>query len=112
MRFMRHWVAIVSEQQFTNERLYARDLIAIPSTGAGAMEAEEGDLVALLAAGSPAVLFGHGRVTGRAATGAVLVAYVARVFDDPPPAPADVLPTQDPRALPGLFPLPPAQYTR
>ncbi len=112
MGLMRHWVAIVTEEQFGTERLYAHDLIEIPHAGEGAAAADEGDLVALVAAGDPAVLFGHGRVTGRSPSGGVLVAYAVRAFDDPPPAPADVLPADAAAVVPGLFPLPPAQYTR
>ena len=110
MGLMRHWAAIITEDQFTTERLYARDVIEIAGVGEGAATAEEGDAVALLAASDPAVIFGHGRVSGRSA-GGVLVTYAARAFDDPPPAPADVLPVDAP-TLPGLFPLPPAQHTR
>jgi hypothetical protein len=111
MKLMRHWAAIITAEQFTTERLYARDVIEILPAGEGGTAAEDGDTVALLAASDPAALFGHGRVVGRSAAGGVLVAYARRAFDDPPPAPADVLPTGVP-AVPGLFPLPAAQYTR
>jgi hypothetical protein len=102
---MRQWVAIVSEDQFTTERLYARDGVTVP---AGPAEVEEGDAVALVAAGAPSVLFGHGIVRGRDDTG-VVVEYRKHVYDDPPPVPADVLPRA---ATPGVHPLPAAQFTR
>jgi len=107
---MRHWVAIVSEEQFTTERLYTRDLVTVrgetvPDQGG----AQEGDPVALLAAGEPAVLFGHGIVRGRDDVDAVRVEYRARVFDDPAPVPADAAPSP---MTPGLHPLSSAQFTR
>lgn len=102
---MRHWVAIVSEDQFTTERLYAREHIRVP---AGASEPAEGDPVALVAAASPPVLFGHGIVRGIDGD-AAQVEYRARLFDEPPPVPADVAP--EPAEV-GLHPLPPAQFTR
>lgn len=102
---MRHWVAIVSEEEFTTERLYAREHIRVP---AGPDGATEGDAVVLVAAGSPPVLFGHGIVRSPDGDG-VLVEYRARLFDEPPPVPADVAPEP---ATPGLHPLPPAQFTR
>lgn len=110
---MRHWVGMVSAEQFTTERLYSRDLVTVPvasatgDTAADEPAAEEGDLVALVAAGSPSVLFGHGMVRGRDASGEVVVEYQARLFDEAPPVPADVSP-----AAPGLYALPAAQFTR
>jgi len=76
MGLMRHWAAIITEEQFTTERLYARDVIEIPGAGEGAAAAEESDPVVLLAASDPAVLFGHGRVVGRSPAGAVQVTAV------------------------------------
>jgi hypothetical protein len=102
---MRHWLAVVSADQFTTERLYARDLVTVP---AGPGEADEGDSVALVATGTPAVLFGHG-IIRRHDGDAVVVEYRTRLFDDPPPVPADVVPSP---AAPGLHPLPAAQFTR
>jgi hypothetical protein len=102
---MRHWVAIVGAEQFTTERLYARELVTVPGGIGGA---KEGDPVALVAAGDPSVLFGHGIVRGLA-DGAVVVEYRSRLFDNPPPLPADVAPSP---ADPGLYLLPAAQFTR
>ena len=106
---MRHWVGMVSAEQFTTERLYSRDFVTVPVSLASAGEptAAEGDLVALVAAGSPSVLFGHGLVRGREASGGVVVEYQSRLFDEAPPVPADVTP-----ASPGLHALPAAQFTR
>jgi hypothetical protein len=102
---MRHWVAVVSAEQFGTERLYAREQVTVP---AGGGTAAEGDPVVLVAAGAPSVLFGHGIVRDNGVDG-VLVEYRARLFDDPPPVPADVVPAP---ATPGLAPLPAAQFTR
>jgi hypothetical protein len=102
---MRHWVGIVSEDQFTTERLYARELVTVPT---GPTSAEEGDTVALVAAGATPVLFGHGIVRGHDGAG-VVVEYRERLFDDSPPVPADVTPTP---AAAGLHELPAAQFTR
>jgi hypothetical protein len=115
---MRHWVGIVSEEQFTTERLYARESVVVDAgTAAGGAEAatgpdgppELGDAVALVAAGEQPALFGHGIVQDRDDAGRVVVEYRARVFDDPPPVPADALPSP---ITPGLHPLPSAQFTR
>ncbi|MBX6749888.1 MAG: hypothetical protein IRY85_09510 [Micromonosporaceae bacterium] len=126
---MRHWVGIVSEEQFTTERLYARESVVVDAgTGtAGAAPAptgpdgrpelgdpelgapELGDGVALVAAGERPVLFGHGIVRERDDSGRVVVEYRARVFDDPPPVPADAMPSP---VTPGLHAVPSAQFTR
>ena len=114
---MRHWVGIVSEEQFTTERLYARESVVVDAGTGGAAAApagpdsppELGDVVALVAAGERPVLFGHGIVRGRDDAGRVVVEYSTRVFDDPPPVPADALPSP---VTPGLHPLPSAQFTR
>lgn len=121
---MRHWVGIVSEEQFTTERLYARESVVVDAgTAPGETSAapggpdgppelgdpELGDVVALVAAGEQPVLFGHGIVRDRDDSGRVVVEYQARVFDDPPPVPADALPSP---VTPGLHPVPSAQFTR
>ncbi len=109
MGTMRHWVGIISEQQFAIERLYARDVIGIAARPDDAEAAEKGDPVVLVAAGRPTVLFGHGIIRGRSDEGGVLVEYQVRIFDDPRPVPADVTPTP---AGVGLHSLPTAQFTR
>lgn len=114
---MRHWVGIVSEEQFTTERLYARESLTVDAGTAGTDAAasgydgppELGDAVALVAAGERPVLFGHGTVCDRDDSGRVVVEYRARVFDDPPPVPADAMPSP---VTPGLYPVPSAQFTR
>ena len=47
---MRHWVAIVSEEQFTSERLYARELVTVPAGPADELkfkQVNEGHTIAL-----------------------------------------------------------------
>ncbi|HEY7223494.1 MAG TPA: hypothetical protein VH561_07790 [Micromonosporaceae bacterium] len=107
---MRHWVGIVSAEQFANERLYAHDVIGVP-VGSGAA-AVPGDRVALLTTdgGDAApVLFGDGIVRGAPRVGTVLVEYRQRRFDDPPPVPADLVPAS---GSVGLHPLPQRRYSR
>jgi hypothetical protein len=103
---MRHWVGVLDEEQFATERLYARDSVAL-AVGSGE-DAEPGDRVALVAAGAPPVLVGHGTVVGRGES-VVHVEYQVRLFDEPPAVPADVRP--DPVTA-GLHPLATAQFIR
>ena len=69
----RHWVAVVPPERYAVERAYAHDALDVSG------EAVDGDLVALVAATEPPVLFG----LGVAAPGAVR--YLRRLFDDAPP---------------------------
>ncbi len=96
---MRHWVGIVSDEQFATERLYARDTVSVP---AGPHAPAPGDPVVLVAGGR---LFGHGRVDGPTGDGTVLVRYEARIFDDPVPVPG--LP-----AIPGWHPVEADEHAR
>lgn len=89
---MRHWVGIVSDEQFATERLYARETIALP---AERHAPQPGDPVVLVAAGR---LFGRGVVEGPTGDGTVLVRYQERIFDDPVPAPGLA-------AIPGWYPV-------
>ena len=123
MSTMRHWAAIVTAEHFAAERLYAHDRIDVPAgLGEGIEGATVGDSVVLLAAATPtALVFGRGRVARREADGSVQVDYSARLFDDPPPVPADVpglsgsadgsgVPVQ--ALAPGLYPLAEAVHVR
>jgi hypothetical protein len=101
-----HWAGVVGEEQFTAERLYARDVIAVDPGDAGTVEA--GDVVALIATGDPAVLFGLGNVIGTSESGQALVRYRTRMLDDPPPVRADAI--SDP-IRPGLSSLSAAAYS-
>jgi hypothetical protein len=108
---MRHWVGILATEQFAMERLYARESITLPAgAGEGQGAAEPDDAVALVTAGPASALFGLGVVVGRSAAGAVRVAYRERLYDDPPTVPAQLMPAARP-VPPGLYPLPPSQYT-
>jgi hypothetical protein len=102
-----HWAGVVSEDQFATERLYARDVIAVDPGDEGVPAI--GDLVALIAAADPAVLFGLGHVIGVSASGQALVGYRTRALDEPPPLPANA--GFDPTRL-GLRPLSAAAYGR
>ncbi|MCI0688839.1 MAG: hypothetical protein L0Y54_16635, partial [Sporichthyaceae bacterium] len=102
-----YWAAVVSDEQFAMERLYARDVIAFDPGEGG--PATIGDLVVLIAAGDPPLLFGIGPVTGASESGDVLVEYRARMLDDPPLAAADAM---SDAIQPGLSPLPAAAYAR
>jgi hypothetical protein len=113
---MRCWAAIVSEEMFAGERLYAFDSLDLPvasrtSTGApGDVDScdvapdsvgpdnlarddsvapdgvSPGDVVALVVAGEPPLLFGLGRIGARhAAKEELAIAYTDRLFDDPLP---------------------------
>jgi hypothetical protein len=101
---VRHWVGVLTDEQFATERLYARESVVLPDTEA---EPVDGDLV-VLAAGSPTALIGQGVVAGRDEAG-VRVAYRRRLFDDPAPVDSGVLPAP---ASPGLSPLPANQFAR
>jgi hypothetical protein len=99
---MRYWAGVVTQEQFTTERLYAREAIAITASLAG--EPAVGDLVALIAATEPPVLFGLGHVSGRSETGEIVVAYRHRALDEPSAVDGPV--------APGVGPLPSGEYTR
>ena len=101
---MRYWAGIVTQEQFTTERMYARDVIAIEPGADG--EPNAGDLVALIAGTEPPVLFGFGRVTGRSNIGETLVTYHHRAMDDPRPV-SDLDPSR-----PGPRPLSSTEFTR
>jgi hypothetical protein len=119
---MRHWIGLVSAEQFATERLYARDQVELPVADRSAA-VEVGDRVVLVAAAAPAarpptprLLFGHGVVRPPAdrsgvarGPGPVVVEYQDRRFDDPSPLPSDVLPEA---TNAGLFPLPAGQFAR
>ena len=96
---MRHWVGVVSDEQFVTERLYARETIAVP---AGRHAPQPGDAVVLVAGDR---LFGRGLVEGPTGDGTVLVRYQERIFDDPVAAPG--LP-----ATPGWHPVEADEHTR
>ncbi len=99
---MRYWAGVVNAEQFTIERLYARDAVTIePVTGD---QPVAGDLVALIAATEPPALFGLGQVAGTAEGGGIVVVYRHRAVDDGPSLKAEV-PV-------GISPLPPAEYSR
>jgi hypothetical protein len=99
---MRYWAGVVTPEQFTTERLYAREAIAIAPSLEG--EPVVGDLVALIAATEPPVLFGLGNVSGRAATGEFVVTYRQRALDEPS--------TVDGPVALGMGPMPSVEYTR
>jgi hypothetical protein len=101
---MRHWLGVVGEERFATERLYARDVITLPR---GPGSPEPGDPVVLVVPGSPPRLVGRGVVIGTEGADLVTVRYQHRLFDEPPPVPADIVP-----AGPGLRPLPAGLHTR
>lgn len=103
----RQWLGVVAEEQFAQERLYARERVPVPAASGGSTP-REGDAVVLVSGATANVLFGHGVVRG-VEDGLVSVEYRGRLFDEPPPVPADVVPAG---AVPGLYPLPPGQFTR
>ena len=104
---MRAWIGIITAEQFATERLYARDELVV-ATVPGTTAPESGDAVALVATGTPLVLFGHGVVRGLD-DGSVVVQYRGRLFDDPRPVPTDALPAA---VTPGLHALASTQFTR
>jgi hypothetical protein len=72
---MAYWALVVSAECYADERLYARDVL-----DASAGDAADGDPVLLVAAVSPAVVFGLGRVERGG------VRYTHRMLDEPQPA--------------------------
>jgi hypothetical protein len=68
----RHWVAVVPPERFAVERAYAHDALELDVSG------DAGDLVALVAATEPPVLFGLGVAASDG------VRYTRRLFDDAP----------------------------
>jgi hypothetical protein len=98
---MRFWMVAVTLERYDGERLYAYDTITLPGATDGPAE---GDLVALAAAGEPAVLFGLGRVlpTQGDGDGDFVVGYTHRLFDDARPLTDAV--------VPGLRPVDAAEY--
>lgn len=103
---MRHWIGVLGEEQFATERLYARDSVALVVRPG--QDAETGDQVVLVATGAPPLLVGHGTVVERGES-VTHVEYRARLFDEPPPVPADVLPAP---VTAGLHPVASARFTR
>jgi hypothetical protein len=100
----RCWAAVVSEETYAAERLYASDTLVLRGAG-GTQGPRPGDHVALIAAGEPAMLFGVGRVrSGRQDSDEVAVRYTHRLFDEPIPIP------ESPPL--GLTPLAVAAYER
>lgn len=90
MSQQRPWAAVVSEEMYAAERLYAFDTLVLPATlvlrGTGAPDAPQpGDLIALIAPGEPPVVFGLGRVRGTRNDGGVPVRYTHRLLDEPIP---------------------------
>ena len=103
---MRCWAGVVGEEQYSRERLYARESLDL-SPAAG--EPDAGDPVLLIAAGEPPVLFGLGRIRVRYGSShadgdAVTVGYTHRLLDDPRPIKL-TLPV-------GLHPVPPDDFER
>jgi hypothetical protein len=84
---MQHWAAVIDESQFTTERLYAHESVAVPSS----REPASGDPVLLMVAGPPAQLFGLGRIVSWYGT-TVAVAYTHRQLDAPLPTDLDAAP--------------------
>jgi hypothetical protein len=86
---MRRWAAIVSEDRFAGERLYAFDSLILPDAGrAGGPDA--GDLVALVVAGQPPKVFGLGQIGERLGGDEdggtdLAITYTHRLFDQPAP---------------------------
>jgi hypothetical protein len=68
----RHWVAVVPAERFATERGYAHEAFPL-----GDATPADGDLVALVAATDPPVLFGLGLAVGDEAR------YTHRLFDGP-----------------------------
>jgi len=106
MREERHWLAVVSEDTYASERLYAfESLVLTGSGGAGGRVARSGDLVALVAATDPLVLFGLGRMRAALDDSELRIRYTHRLFDEPVPVPGLGL-------EPGLHPLSFEEYER
>jgi hypothetical protein len=112
---MRCWAATVSEEMFAGERLYAFDSLVLPEASHTSTDAPSdgdscdvtpdsvtpdsvprdsvprdsvspGDVVALVVAGEPPLLFGLGRIRERhAAKEELAIAYTHRLFDNPLP---------------------------
>jgi hypothetical protein len=80
---MQHWVAIVGEDRFASERLYAHDSVIVPAQG---VAPTAGDPVLLVVAGDPPQLFGLGKILSCYGE-SVAVAYTHRVLDEPVPSP-------------------------
>ncbi len=106
MREERHWVAVVSEDTYASERLYAfESLVLAGSDGAGGEVARPGDLVALVAASDPFVLFGLGRMRAALDDSKLRIRYTHRLFDEPVPVPGLRLGS-------GLHPVSQEEYAR
>jgi hypothetical protein len=100
----RWWAAVVSEETYAAERLYAFDTLVLPGAG-GPRGPRAGDHVVLIASGEPAMLFGVGQVrAGRRENEDVTVRYTHRLFDEP-------IPISEPPPL-GLTELPAVAYER
>jgi hypothetical protein len=98
---MQHWVAIVGEEQFASERLYAHDSVIVPAHG---VAPTAGDSVLLVVAGEPPQLFGLGKILSWYGE-SVAVAYTHRLLDEPVPSPV-------PPSGPGLVAIAADAYER
>jgi hypothetical protein len=98
------WVAVLTRERYAEERLYARDTVAVAGSAPPGDVARVGDPVALLAAGDPTLLVALGRVQA-VHEGTVAVRYTHRLFDEPMAVPAVAGPD-------GLTPLDEAAYRR
>jgi hypothetical protein len=95
---MQHWAALVGEDQFASERLYAHDSLTIPAPG---VAPTAGDPVLLVAADA---LFGLGKVLAwHPRQESVTVGYTHRLLDEPLPSPV-------PPSGPGLVGVPQEVY--
>jgi hypothetical protein len=91
---MRYWAAVIEQDQYATERLYAYESLSLD---AGGLEPSVGEPVVLVVASEPPMMFGLGKVRrwyGGGSSGPVLdpdgsviVTYTHRMLDDPVPAP-------------------------
>jgi len=76
------WASVLTEEQYAEERLYARDTVTVVGPGPPEDLPRVGDPVALLATADPAVLIALGRVQSVRGS-EVDVRYTHRLFDEP-----------------------------